>query len=38
MTLIDLLIISANKIETKNEIMRKVTKAPLETGVYVSII
>lgn len=33
---IDLLIISANKIEAKNEVMRKVTDILLETGIYVS--
>lgn len=34
---IDLLIISTNKIETKNEVMKKVTDVLLETGVYVSV-
>lgn len=33
---IDLLIISTNKIEAKNEVMRKVTDILLKTGIYVS--
>lgn len=33
---IDLLIISTNKFEAKNEVMRKVTDVLLETGIYVS--
>lgn len=33
---IDLLIISTNKIEAKNGVMRKVTDILLETGIYVS--
>jgi predicted nucleotidyltransferase len=33
---IDILIISTNKIEAKDEVMRKVTEVLLEKGVYVS--
>ncbi|BDZ70604.1 nucleotidyltransferase domain-containing protein [Methanobacterium petrolearium] len=33
---IDLLIISTNKIEAKDEVMRKVTEVLVETGVYIS--